>query len=112
MRGEGVVRVGSGSEDLSRGFLGGTEEGSARRTESVCGDSVYLARIKGSVVDKYPQHAYFPFVLNPVIPKRIYRLNSLGRRSTIPVGGRPERALPGAAYRRVSSGGTCARVTR
>ena len=43
MRSESVVRVDLGSEDLSRGFLGNTEEGSAR-TESVCGGRQCLPR--------------------------------------------------------------------
>ena len=69
------------------------------------GDGADLARINGSAVDEYPQHVYRPFALDPVIPKHMHRLlNSLGRRSTILMGSKLERALLSAAsYPRVSS---------
>lgn len=98
---------------LAEDSWGTRKRGQQERRVFAEGDSVYLARIKGSAIDGYSQRVYSPFALNPVIPKLIHRLlNSLGRRSTIPMGSKPERALPGAAsYRCVSSGGTCTRVT-
>ena len=55
------------------------------------GDGAHRARINSSVVDEYPQHVYRAFALDPVIPKRIHRLlNSLGRRSTTPMGSKLE----------------------